>query len=87
MKKTVMKKIAIKKVSIIARCLVNTKIFTDMSEAESSIEKIFNDSYSEHSFDEWNTEVSELSANRVIARVAMASKVRVRSLIQELWNH
>ncbi len=82
-----MKQIVVKKVSIIAKCLVNTKIFTEMSTAESSIKKVFNDSYSEHSFDEWNTEVSELSANRIIARVATASKVRVRSLIQELWHH
>jgi len=87
MKKFFMKQTFVKKVSIIAKCLVNTKIFTEMAMAESSIKKIFNDSYSEHSFDEWNSEVSELSANRVIARVASASKVRVRSLIQELWYH
>ncbi|WP_367680754.1 DNA-binding protein [Candidatus Fukatsuia anoeciicola] len=82
-----MKQIFVKKVSIIAKCLVNTKIFTEMATAELLIKKIFNDSYSEHSFDEWNTKVSELSANRIIAQVATASKVRVRNLIQELWYH
>ncbi|ANI31873.1 DNA-binding protein [Yersinia entomophaga] len=76
-----------KKVSIIAQCLVNAKSFSEMSEAESSIKKVFNDSYSDHSFDEWNTEVSALSAKRVISLVAGSSKVRVRGLIQELWNH
>ncbi|HDL6963764.1 TPA: DNA-binding protein [Yersinia enterocolitica] len=76
-----------KKVSIIAQCLINDKCFSEMSEAESSIKKVFNDSYADDSFDEWNTDVSPLSANRVICKVASATKVRVRGLIQELWNH
>ena len=76
-----------KKVSIIAQCLINAKSFSEMSEAESSIKKVFNDSYADHSFDEWNTDVSTLSANRIISLVAGASKVRVRGLIQEVWNH
>ncbi|ADZ42431.1 TPA: DNA-binding protein [Yersinia enterocolitica] len=76
-----------KKVSIIAQCLMDAKSFSEMSEAESSIKKIFNDSHADHSFDEWNTDVSTLSAKRIISQVANASKVRVRGLIQELWNY
>ncbi|AJJ64373.1 hypothetical protein [Yersinia aldovae] len=76
-----------KKISIIAQCLINAKDFSEMSEAESLIKKTFNDNYAECSFDEWNTEVSILSANRVISQVAGAPKVRIRGLIQELWNH
>lgn len=76
-----------KKVAIIAQCLIDANDFSEVSEAESSIKKIFNDTYTDSSFDEWNTEVSVLSANRIISSVAGASKVRVRGLIQELWNH
>ncbi len=76
-----------KKVAVIAQCLINANNFSEIVEAESSIKKIFNETYTDSSFDEWNTEVSVLSANRVISLVAGASKVRVRGLIQELWNH
>ena len=76
-----------KKVAVIAQCLINANNFSEIVEAESSIKKIFNETYTDSSFDEWNTEVSVLSANRVISLVARASKVRVRGLIQELWNH
>lgn len=76
-----------KKVSIIAQCLINDKSFSEMCDAESSIKEDFNKRYADHSFDDWNTDVSTLSANRVISKVAGAPKVRVIGLIKELWNY
>ncbi|ACQ67257.1 DNA-binding protein [Candidatus Williamhamiltonella defendens] len=76
-----------KKVSVIAQCLINEKSFNEMSEAESRIKQIFGLQYADHSFDEWNTEVSLLSAKRFISVVANSSKVRIRALIQELWHY
>lgn len=76
-----------KKISIIAQCLINDKSCNQMSEAESLIKQVFDLKYADHSFEEWNTEVSLLSARRFISVVAGASRVRIRSLIRELWYY
>lgn len=70
-----------KKVVIIVQCLINVKSFSEMFEVEFLIKKIFNESYVDYLFDEWNIDVFMLSVNCIISLVVGVFKVWVRGLI------
>jgi len=74
------------KSTLIAQCLFQCKLVTDIKHAEFKIEEIFSEYFPDDRFEKWNTELPE----NVIAHYLKESKgahiIRVDSFIEELWD-
>lgn len=74
-----------RKSEIISRCLVNSKFFASLDEAELAVESIFSDEFSNDHFLEWNQNVDDATANNIILSVGNSSSINVKKFIEGLW--
>ena len=72
------------KSTIIAQCLVNSKMKDNIQEAEHEVRRIFMDEFPEDDFEIWNVDISEATGNVMIDRVGKASQINVKKFIENL---
>jgi hypothetical protein len=75
-----------RKSTLIATCLLNSKFITDMAFGEQKVKEIFTHMRPKADFDKWNTFVSNSVAQSFIERGRNADTIRVHSFIRELDN-
>ena len=73
-----------RKSTIIAQCLVNSKMKESMEDAEHDVRQIFRDGYPEKDFDIWNVDMHEETGNEIIKGVGKASRINVKNFIEDL---
>jgi hypothetical protein len=71
-----------RKGTIIATCLVNSKFM--LADAEAAVEKIFGTEFPESDFLDWNCEMNDNAAQNIIKSVGCASRINVRKFIEDL---
>jgi len=76
----------LKKSTVIATCLVNSKMINGMDDAENRVYQVFIDEFPVANFDEWNQEIDETVARQIIKNVGQASRINVKLFIKELWK-
>jgi hypothetical protein len=72
------------KSTIIATCLVNSSMVRTLEDGESSIRRIFQDEFPSRDFAEWDANVDDTFAQNTIKTVGRASRINVRSFIEDL---
>ncbi|MCB2184014.1 MAG: hypothetical protein KQH63_18465 [Desulfobulbaceae bacterium] len=75
-----------KKITMIASCLVNSSMISRMEDAENAVRQAFSNDFPNDNFDTWNQELPDDIANKVIKNVGRASKINVTRFIQDFWE-
>lgn len=73
-----------RKSTLIATCLVNSRLIPNIEDAESSVKADFTDNFPHLNFNLWNEEVSDDFAQNIIKIVGKASKINVKKFIEDL---
>jgi hypothetical protein len=73
-----------KRSTVIATCLVNSNMVTRIDDAERSVHQIFLDEHPGKRFDDWNGELEDAVARRIIRTVGRASTINVAKFITDL---
>lgn len=73
-----------KKSTLIATCLVNSSFARNLEEGEHSVRRIFAEEFPARDFAKWNTDVDDKFAQNAIKTVGRASRINVRSFIDDL---
>ncbi|CAG9417818.1 hypothetical protein M5X66_09785 [Providencia sp. PROV188] len=74
------------KSTLISKCLYQCNMITDVKGGEYAVQSIFTEYFPKHSFDKWNTELSDDVANRFLDLSKGSSQIRVDSFIKDLWD-
>ena len=76
-----------KRSTILATCLVNSKMITPLPAAEARVRQVFADCFPEQVFSYWNREVNEQVAQNIISNVGVSSTIHVdRFILERLWD-
>ena len=70
---------------VIATCLVNRGM-ADQANAENKVRMVFSTKFASHDFSNWNTEISDATAEDIIRYVGHASRFGIEKLIRVLWE-
>lgn len=73
-----------RKSTVIAICLVNSKMISSLAQAESAVRKVFEDEFVVRDFSEWNVDMSDQVGQSIIQSVGRASRINVRRFIIDL---
>jgi hypothetical protein len=74
-----------RKSTVIAQCLVNSKMIASLEEAEHAVRVIFNQEFSDQDFNDWNQNMDDATAASIISTVGRASRINVKKFIEDLW--
>lgn len=72
--------------TIIAKCLVNSNMIGRLEWAEARVRGVFEDEFPDCSFCQWNREVNDQIAARIVENVGRASMINVKRFIEDLGN-
>ena len=72
--------------TIIAKCLVNSNMYTRLEDAESHVNQVFEKCFPGEDFVAWNLNVDDPAAENVIQTVGKAVSISVDLLILDLWD-
>ena len=72
--------------TIIAKCLLNSNMYTRLEDAESRVNQVFEKSFPGQDFFAWNLNVDDDAAENVIQTVGKAISISVDLLILDLWD-
>jgi len=75
-----------KKSELVAQCLVNSKTFQRMDDAESRVRRTFHEEFPHSDFTAWNSQIDEARAKQIAAMMGKAGMVNVRRMIEQLWG-
>ena len=75
-----------RKSTIIASALVQSRAFTTLAEAESHVRSVFREAFPEESCSAWNEDVEPATAASLIDRAGAAHAPDVRRFIDHLRN-
>jgi len=75
-----------RKSTVIATCLVNSRMVEDIEGAENAVKSVFQDEFPKHKFQEWNSNIPDKTANNIINAVGKASRINVKKFIEDLWE-
>jgi len=75
---------SVRKSTIIAQCLVNSKMFRSLEEAEHAVTVIFVDEFPDRNFSNWNLNIGTATATHIINSVGRASRINVKKFIEDL---
>lgn len=75
-----------RKSTVIATCLVNSNFFRKIEEAEASVQNIFRAEFPHQSFQAWNRNIPDITANNIIKSLGRASLINVKKFIEDLWE-
>lgn len=73
-----------RRITIIATCLVNSNMINRIEDAEHRAEQVFRDEFPQEDFTAWNREVDDQTASTIIRNVGRASRINVRMFIDDL---
>jgi hypothetical protein len=73
-----------RKSTIIAKCLVNSGMFREIEDAEARVLQVFQDEFPNASFLDWNGEIDDSVARRIVTNVGRASRINVAKFIEDL---
>ena len=74
------------KSAVIATCLLNSKMFTDLAAAQHCVRALFKNCFPTENFHEWDSVMSGGAARNVIAAVGGASRINIEFFIWDLWE-
>ncbi|MBZ5497934.1 MAG: hypothetical protein LAP85_16140 [Acidobacteriia bacterium] len=72
-----------RKCTVIATCLMNSRFINKLEDAEATVEKIFRTEFPESDFVDWNREIDDRAAQNIIKSVGCASRINVRRFIED----
>ena len=72
--------------TIIAKCLLNSNMYTRLEDAESRVNQVFEKCFPGQDFLAWNLNVDDHDAENVIQTVGKAVSISVDLLILDLWD-
>jgi len=75
-----------RKSTLIATCLLNSSMASDLATAAHQVQQIFAACYPSDSFAAWNTDIPDETAQRMIASVGRAQRINVEKAIADLWQ-
>jgi hypothetical protein len=75
------------KSTVIAHCLVRTKLVSNISFAQVMVIDHFNQNFSAFDYHEWNSEVTPSAARLLIKTFDSTKPINLDSLIMHLWEH
>lgn len=75
-----------RKVTIIAQCLINSGYRSELLAAENTVRRTFEDEFPERDFQQWNDDINENIAQNIINGVGKASSINVIKLINDLMD-
>ena len=75
-----------KKSTIIAMCLVNSRISVRIEDAESLIKHEFDRYFPNDDFNKWNSDVDDDRAKHIIGCCGVAKEIDIELFIQDLRN-
>lgn len=73
------------KSTVIAQCLVNSRMITRMEDAEARVRGVFEDEFPEADYADWNRDINDKTAQHIIQSVGRASMINVKKFIEDLW--
>ena len=76
--------LTVRKSTVIATCLINSGMNATLDTAESLVHGIFDEHFPSENFVEWNTDIPENVAQRIISSVGCAQETHVLNLIRDL---
>lgn len=71
---------------LIAKCLYQCGMISDIQSGESAVKSIFEEYFPGHSFTKWNTKLPEHISDHFLKMSAGAGTIRVDSFIKDLWD-
>ena len=74
-----------RKSTVIAQCLVKSKMIVSLEEAEHAVRVIFNQEFLDNDFNDWNKNMDDAAAANIIRSVGKASRINVKKFIEDLW--
>ncbi len=75
-----------RKAEVIATCLVNSNIFREIRDAESAVQHTFSNEFPAQDYWKWNADIDDKAAEHIIVTVGRASRINVKSFIEDLWD-
>lgn len=72
--------------TIIATCLFNSRMVSGVEDGEQIVRNVFADEFPTELFQDWNRDVDQSVADRIINTVGRASQINVASFIDDLRN-
>lgn len=76
-----------KRSTVIATCLTNSRLFGTLEDAESQVRLTFSREHPGKDFDTWNREMTEDNAKAIVMQRSKASSIDVAAFIEELSSH
>ncbi|WP_150143413.1 hypothetical protein [Enterobacter bugandensis] len=74
------------KATLIAKCLYQNSMISDISTGETAVESIFTEYFPGHNFKKWNTTIPNEAASHFLRASMGAGTIRVDSFIKDLWH-
>lgn len=74
------------KSTLIAKCLYQCRMIPDIPTGEAAVESIFSEYFPEHRYKNWNTQISEETANYFLELSSNSGQIRVNLFIKDLWD-
>ncbi len=75
---------SMRKSTIIGQCLVNSKMFQSIEEAEHAVAVVFADEFPNRNYSNWNHNIDTAVATHIINSVGCASRINVKKFIEDL---
>ncbi|ATM84975.1 MULTISPECIES: hypothetical protein [Yersiniaceae] len=75
-----------KRSDVLTQCLINSGCGLSDADIRHGIFLTFTDEYPNKSYDEWDIEISDSTANHIIKTVGRASWIKVDLFIRDLWD-
>ncbi len=72
------------KSTVIASCLVNSKMMDSLEQAERAVRTVFREDFPTRDFALWNTNLDDASATNIIRTVGKATTINVKLFIEDL---
>ncbi|MDT8661037.1 hypothetical protein [Escherichia coli] len=74
------------KSTLIAKCLYQNRMVSGISIGESAVKSIFEEHFTGHDFNKWNTKLPPAVSTRILKATERASTIRVNYFIKDLWD-
>lgn len=75
-----------KRSQVLAHCLINSGCSLSEKDIHNGIYQTFTDEYPTKSYESWDIEISDSTANHIIKTVGRASVIHVDLFIRDLWD-
>jgi len=81
---TTCESLGMRKSTLIAHCLVNSRMYTKLEDAEARVRNVFESEFPNQNFVKWNSDIDDKFAAQRIKDCGVASQIRVNLFIEEL---